>query len=553
MAQQTGGPADSKTPGFTIPQPKKKRRWLRVLIVLAVIAALVGWFVIRPLQESARQINGLLYSQAGVSYQDITVSVSGTATVLPADSYRAAVMVQGEILDAPFEEGDTVREGDLLFQFDTKSAENSIQRAEISVEQARINYQSILDSQSDSRENLDVTAPESGVLSRLYVEEGDTVSMGSPIADIVDRSHMKLTLPFHAADAVGFTPGQAALVRVGSETLEGIVDSVGAVDEPGTGGTLVRQVTILVPNPGAISASTTGTAAIGSVSCAAAGTFRNAVSATITARTSGKLEKLYAAEGDTVHKDQLLGYFESNNLDTQAENALLSLRSAQLSLDSARDQLDNYTVTSPITGTVIEKNYKAGDTLEAAGGYLAVIYDMSHLTFEMQVDELYINRIKPGQKVIITANALEGQEFTGTVSRININGTTMSGVTTYPVRVDIDDPGDLLPGMNVSAEILVEYAQHVLAVPVEMVGRGNVVQILPPDAVDRDGNPDYSRLEEREVTLGRNDDTYIEILSGLSEGETVVHKTQVTSIMEQMMGAMGGQSGTGMRAAVTMP
>lgn len=551
MVQQTGGTAGAKTPGFSIPQSKKKRRWLRILIALAVIAALVGWFVIRPLRESARQINGLLYNQAQVSYRDITVSVSGTATVLPADSYRAAAMIQGEIVDAPFEEGDTVREGDLLFQFDTRSAENSIQRAEIAVEQARINYQSMLNNRSDSLENLDVTAPESGVLSRLYVEEGDTVTMGTPIADIVDRSSMKLTLPFHASDAAGFSVGQAALVQVGSETLEGTVDSIGAVDEPGVGGTLVRQVTILVRNPGAISTSTSGTAAVGGVSCAAAGTFRNAASATVTAKTSGKLEKLYVSEGDQVRKDQLLGYFESSNLDSQVENALLSLRSAQLSLDATRDQLDNYTVTSPITGTVIEKNYKAGDTLEAGGGYLAVIYDMSRLTFEMHVDELYINRIQPGQRVVITANALEGQEFTGTVSRININGTTMSGVTTYPVRVDIDDPGDLLPGMNVSAEILVEQARHVLAVPVEMVGRGNVVQVLPPDAVDREGKPDYTRLEERVVTLGRNDDNYIEILSGLNEGETVVSKTQVTSLMEQMMGAMGDRRASGV--TVTAP
>lgn len=130
------------------------------------------------------------------------------------------------------------------------------------------------------------------------------------------------------------------------------------------------------------------------------------------------------------------------------------------------------------------------------------------------------------------------------MSKININGTTMNGVTTYPVTVDIDDPQELLPGMNVSAEILVEHAEHVLTVPVEMVGRGNVVQVLPAGAVDRNGKPDYSKLEERTVTLGRNDEDYIEILSGLSEGETVVHKTEVTSLYEQMMG-MGGMGGMG--------
>ena len=112
------------------------------------------------------------------------------------------------------------------------------------------------------------------------------------------------------------------------------------------------------------------------------------------------------------------------------------------------------------------------------------------------------------------------------------------------MTVDIDETGGLLPGMNISAEILVEHAEDVLTVPVEMVGRGNVVQVLPPDAVDRNGNPDYSQLEEREVTLGRNDDDYIEILSGLEPVEIVVSRTENTTLMEQMMGMMGGGGGS---------
>lgn len=537
-------PAPARKPEIKMPTPKKKRRWPVMLAVVLVIAALVGWFVVKPILEGANQINDMLYSQAAADYRDITVSVSGTAAVQPANSYRATAMVQGEIVDAPFEEGDVVEAGALLFQFDTASVENSIRRSEISVEQQRLSYQNQLDNQKDAEKNRDVKAAEGGVVTKLYVKKGDTVSAGSKIADIVDRETMKLTVPFHSADAARIHAGDAAQVRVGSESFSGRVDSVAALDEGAAGGTLVRQVVILVKNPGAITPSSTATASVGEVDCASEGTFQYAASAAVTAKTSGTLEDLYVSEGDRVGKNQLIGRFEGSDMDSQIENARLSLLSAELSLQSSRDQLDNYTVTSPITGTVIEKNYKTGDNLEAGGGYLAVIYDMSKLTFTMKVDELYINRIKVGQEVRVTADALEGEEFTGVVSKININGTTMNGVTTYPVTVDIDDPQELLPGMNVSAEILVEHAEHVLTVPVEMVGRGNVVQVLPAGAVDRNGKPDYSKLEERTVTLGRNDEDYIEILSGLSEGETVVHKTEVTSLYEQMMG-MGGMGGMG--------
>ena len=553
MAQTTvtpaaqAAPAPAGKPEIKIPAPKKKRRWITVLIVLAVVAALVLWFIVRPMMSASRQLNDLLYTQGTADWRDITVSVSGTATVQPVDAYQVTALVRGEILEAPFEEGDTVREGDLLYRIDTGDLELSIQRAEIAVEQSRLSYENLLDSQADSQENLEVRATAGGVVSKLYVEAGDTVTAGSPIADIVDRDTVLLTVPFHSVDAAGFSVGQSAEVQVSgtAETLRGTVDSIAAVDEVGTGGTLVRQVTIAVANPGALSSANTGTASIGGADCAASGAFQNAASSTVTARTSGTLETLTVAEGDRVAEDQVIGQFESTDMDSQIENARLSLESAELSLQSTRDQLEDYTITSPISGTVIEKNFKAGDNLDTTtAGYLAVIYDMSSLTFEMAVDELYIGQIQVGQEVRITADALESQEFTGHVSKININGTTLNGVTTYPVTVDIDETGGLLPGMNISAEILVEHAEDVLTVPVEMVGRGNVVQVLPPDAVDRNGNPDYSQLEEREVTLGRNDDDYIEILSGLEPGEIVVSRTENTTLMEQMMGMMGGGGGS---------
>lgn len=552
--------AAARRPEFKIPKPKKKRRWVKVLIVLVILAALVFWFLIRPIMSASEQIGNMLYQTGTAEYRDLTVSVSGTGTVEPADSYQVTALVRGEILDAPFEEGDQVEKGDVLYQIDASDVQNSIERAEITVEQARLSYQNALDSREDAAENTDVKAGDTGVIQKLYYEAGDSVTAGSPIADIIDRDTMELTIPFHSADAAAFYVGESATVYVDgtAETLQGTVASISPVDQAGTGGTLVREITITVPNPGALSDQNTGTASVGGADCAGTGTFTYAAQSTVTARTSGKLESLTVSEGDRVSKDQIIGAFEATDMDSQIKNAELSLRSAELSLQSTRDQLENYTITSPISGTVIEKNYKAGDNLDtssaaAATGYLAVIYDMSSLSFTMNIDELYIGQIEVGQEVRITADALEGQEFTGHVSKLNINGTTMNGVTTYPVTVEIDDPGELLPGMNVSAEILVEHAEHVLSVPVEMVGRGNVVQVLPADAYDKDGNPDYSRLVETPVELGRNDEEYIEILSGLSEGDTVVYQMSQTSLIEQMMGSMAQSGGGAATVVVTEP
>ena len=121
---------------------------------------------------------------------------------------------------------------------------------------------------------------------------------------------------------------------------------------------------------------------------------------------------------------------------------------------------------------------------------MAVLYDMSTLTFEMKIDEKDINKIQVGQEVTITADAVEGVTFSGVVDTVNINGTTVSGQTNYPVTVVIDDAKDLKPGMNVSADIIVERAGTVLCVPVDAVNRGSdqpTVQVALEGALDETG------------------------------------------------------------------
>ena len=104
---------------------------------------------------------------------------------------------------------------------------------------------------------------------------------------------------------------------------------------------------------------------------------------------------------------------ESADARNRVENARLSLQNAELAASMAADSLDDYNITSQITGTVIEKNFKAGDKVEGMNsGSLAVVYDMSYLKLEMAVDELDISKVGAGQSVTITADAVEGQTFT---------------------------------------------------------------------------------------------------------------------------------------------
>lgn len=531
-------PEQDSTP--TWKAPKKKRRWPKVVIAVLLVLAALFFFVIRPMLGAGKELLAGAYLTSTAQMQEMTVSVSSTGTIQPIDSYNVSGMVTGEVLEAPFEVGDQVEKGDVLYRIDPGSAETALQQAQLSVQQAQLNYDSIVD-------GLNPKASGAGVVQKLHVKKGDLVSAGSPIADISDTSTMTLTVPFQSADAQRIAVGSSAQVTLAGtlETLTGTVESVANADLVGNGGALVRQVKIRVQNPGALTTSTTATAKVGSIACAGSGTFEANLTQTVVATGSSEVVSLNVSAGSRVSAGQVLATLGGSSAQTSLENASISLQNAQLSLQNAQDALDNYTITAPISGTVIEKNFKAGDTIDnnsltAAGGTLAVLYDMSTLTFEMKIDEKDINKVQVGQEVTITADAVEGVTFSGVVDTVNINGTTVSGQTNYPVTVVINDPQDLKPGMNVSADIIVERAGTVLCVPVDAVNRGSdkpTVQVAQEGALDENGNVvDPSKLETREVTLGRNDNDNIEITSGLSEGEIVVWVNEVSNPFAAMMG-----------------
>lgn len=470
------------------------------------------------------------YTAAPVTMRDIVVSVSGTGTVTPADSYKVGALVTGEILEAPFAEGDRVEKGALLYRVDPGAAQTALDQAQLNLRQAQLAYHDLAAAQRPA-------ASLAGVVQQVHVQRGDQVSPGTPIADIADLSVMTLTLPFQSTDAARLTLGQNATVTLSGtmETLSATVESVSTADLVGSGGSLVRQVKLRLHNPGALSPDQSATARVGDIACAAGGKLQANSRQTITAQTSGEVTQVLVTAGSRVAAGDALAVLGGSTASSALENAAITLENARLSLQSAQDALNNYTITAPISGTVVEKSFKAGDKIEsealsAANGTLATLYDMSQLTFRMAVNELDINKVAVGQQVEITTQALSGQTFTGTVDKVNINGTTTNGFTTYPITVRLDGDGTelarqgLRPGMNVSAKIIGQSVENALCVPVGAVSRGNKLLVAAPGALAQDGTTvlDPTKTEERQVALGASDDSYVQILSGLSQGETVL-------------------------------
>ncbi|MBM6850640.1 efflux RND transporter periplasmic adaptor subunit [Oscillibacter valericigenes] len=512
---------------------KKKKRWLKILIVLVVVAAVVVGCVSNMTKNVNNQLSSS-YLVATAARQDLTVSVSGTATLQPADSYNVTTLLSGDIVSAPFEEGDLVAKDTLLYTMDSSDAQDSMDRAQISVQQAQLAYQ-------QAQEALHPTATISGTVSEIYVHNGESVNAGAQLAKIVANTELSIDFLFPFAAPSDFYVGQSATVFVdgyaGSQM--GTVTYVSNSSTITSNGKQAVSVRVRLNNPGAVSDAVTASAVIGNYSSYGQSPVSMPASTIVYAAGSGTVNDFTKLAGSTVTKGEVLCTVESETIRDQIENARLSLQSAQLSASTAADSVDDYNIKSPISGTVIEKNFKAGDKVDgASSGTLAVIYDLSYLKLEMAVAELDIGKVEVGQRVEITADALEGQTFEGVVDKVSINGTTTNGFTNYPVTIIIEDYGDLKPGMNVSAEIIGEEIPNALCIPVDAVDRGNTVTVPGPGALNEDGTAvvDITKLETKEVTLGRSDDEYIEVTGGLEAGDVVLIRNQASTLMDMMMG-----------------
>ena len=125
---------------FGFPKSKKAKKWMKIAAATAVIAALAAGCMARASKKANAYLGGS-YLVAQATRQDLTLSVTGTATLKPADSNNDTTLIYGEIENAPFEFGNLVNKGDLLFALNSSDAKNNVDRAEISVAQAKMAYQ----------------------------------------------------------------------------------------------------------------------------------------------------------------------------------------------------------------------------------------------------------------------------------------------------------------------------------------------------------------------------------------------------------------------------
>ncbi len=534
-----------------------------VLIIIAIILVLLLCVLVFGKGKNKAD-EKQSYVETQVQVGNVVETIEQSGVVEPLDRYEITSLVKGEIIASPFNEGDEVKEGDTLYQIDDEDAQLAMEKAQMSLEEANENVA-----------KLNIYAPSTGRLSGFSLEIGDSVGNGL-IGEIVNTNRLTVDIPFSASDFEKISVGDKVTITSAlyMTSLPGRVSHKYYANVSNEGsGSVLKNIEIEIDNPGALAENTSFAATVhtghGDVNSSGSGIIDSGKVTELRAETSGTVTYVAVKDGDFVEKGQLIAKLKNNSLVNSQKTSSLNVKSNQKTLD-------NYNIKAPISGTIITKNSKAGDKIDNSNSQtvMMVVADMSKMKFTISVDELDIADINLGQKAIVDADALPDDRFDATVTNIASEGVSSGdGVTTYDVELTIDKPGDLRPGMNVNANILINEAYGVLTIPEDalMSVRGTTANVLvktdkksekEKKTEKKEGTPENSSqsprntreanvnlpagYEMRQVEIGVSDGTNIEILSGLSEGDTIAYIPSSANTENGFMRMMSGMMGGGM-------
>lgn len=513
-------------------------------IIAAAIALVLlsggGWWYFN--NKNSKAVSSVSTRQTAVATKgDLTISVTGSGAIASSSKSNVVAEVQGTITETFLSDGAQVKAGDLILKLDDSQAQLNVKQLENSIAQTQLTQQY----NKKSLEGTKVTAPISGEITDLQVSVGDDVNKNAALMTITDKSKLKLTVPFNNKYRGQLKLNQEVTVNVYDTALDvgtSVKGYITSISKPlyKTGqSSEVYNVEVALNNPGTIKEGMIGNAEITvggeKLISSESSTLSYCNNITVKAGTAGTIEKIDVTEGQLVTKGTVLAELNNDDLLLEIETTELKLEDYRSQLDAARNELDKYSIYVPIDGILTINDLKPGDILKA-GDIIGYTADYDHMQFDISIDELDISKIKVGQTANVTIDALNetsAKPISGTVSKVAIEGTSNNGVTTYPVTITVDKADNLKSGMNANAEILAEQRKDVLYVPIQAVtkrGGKSFVNVSKQDGTTaqaqdsraQNNSNQNTNVEMRKVETGINNEQYIEILSGVQEGEVII-------------------------------
>ncbi len=214
------------------------------------------------------------------------------------------------------------------------------------------------------------------------------------------------------------------------------------------------------------------------------------------------------------------------------------IEAAQAKVDAAESTVKMAKIIAPFNGTITQVDAKVGDEVNA-GVVSFRVDDLSRLLVKVEIPEVDVNRVKAGQRVELTFDAVLGSKYTGTVDSVEPVGTDNQGVVNFTVTIELNDgDGEVRPGMTAAVNIVVSEIKGVLIVPNRAVSkRGGTYTIFILKNNKVTGIP---------VEIGSSSDVETEITKGdLKEGDIVIVNppSQLFTPGNSSMGASSNMEG----------
>jgi len=270
-------------------------------------------------------------------------------------------------------------------------------------------------------------------------------------------------------------------------------------------------------------------------------------------------DTIVSSERTIAEKTQSLADLKSGADVLDVRTQQLNVKQKQNSLLDAQMKLSDYSIRAPFDGVIAAVSIKKGDSLSS--GTAAFTFITKQKLAEISLNEVDVAKVKIGQKVNITFDAIDGLSISGQVSDMDLIGTATQGVVNYNIKISFDTQDDRVKtGMSLSVAIITDMKQDVLVVPSSAVKTQNgmsYVEILSgaTSVTDSQGIISDEVPIRQLVEIGLTDDTNTEILSGLKEGDMIVVKTitnaagKTTQAPSLLQSVGASRSGSGVGAA----
>ena len=432
---------------------------------------------------------------------DLLISVSGSGNIETSREAMLSFGSGGRIEKIAVEEGDEVTKGDIMASLDTRTLELAKTQAEVALTQAQIvltqaqvarqTAEFALENTGDTEETLELALLQAQISVRtaehalgetrdiytwpdIEIAQEDVDEAKAFLEYVSERLDLASTPAEQTQWTITLTYAQARLI-----TAEARLDAM-------------------------IQSYDTEEVAI----------------ATLQVEAAEMAEAQALNNLGKVAKEVALAELQVETAKESVQLAIQSVDLVQQSLDETQKQLDEATITAPFSGVVARVDAKEDDLIPPptiAPQTIIHLIDQKQMKLKVEVDEIDIPQVKLNQEVIINLDALPDAEFAGTVSSISPLPLLVGGVVLYSVNINLAIPEntEVKVGMSATADIVIIKRDNVLLVPDRALGE------------DDQGNPVVrvmvgEEAQERQVVIGASDGFNIEIISGLSEGETVV-------------------------------